>query len=72
MGPQPYIGLAALGVWKRLDFYWIMAQHLEVSDENNDTPLHWACWNNKLDVVKELVERGADIFAKGEHDGNTV
>ena len=34
----------------------------------NDTPLHLACWSNKLDVVKELVQRGADIFAKGEDD----
>jgi len=35
---------------------------------NDDTPLHWACWNNKLEVVKELVERGADICSKGEDE----
>ena len=26
MGSQPYIGLATMGIWKQLDFYWIMAQ----------------------------------------------
>jgi len=41
---------------------------LEAKDENNDTPLHWACCSNKLGVVKELVQRGADIFAKGEDE----
>jgi len=40
---------------------------LEAKEENNDTPLHLACWNDYLEMVKELVQRGADIFAKGEY-----
>ena len=41
---------------------------LEAKDDHNETPLHYASWYNQLEVVKELVQRGADIFAKGADD----
>ena len=68
MGPQPCIGLVTRGIWNQLDFCLTTAQLWRPRTEDNETPLHWACWSNQFDVVKELVQRGADIFVKGEDD----
>ncbi|KAH3677240.1 hypothetical protein WICMUC_001821 [Wickerhamomyces mucosus] len=35
------------------------------ADTNNVTGLHWACINNRLTVVKYLVEQGAEIDREG-------
>ena len=37
---------------------------LESKNENNDTPLHVACINRYHDIVKVLLENGADMEAK--------
>ncbi|MCX6558445.1 MAG: ankyrin repeat domain-containing protein, partial [Candidatus Aminicenantes bacterium] len=37
---------------------------LQEMDENGRTPLHWACRGVHFDLVKYLVERGADVNAR--------
>ena len=32
--------------------------------DNHATPLHYACSNGNLDIIKFLIERGADVSAK--------
>jgi len=41
---------------------------LEAKDEKNHTPLHWVCSSScdDIDVVEELLRRGADICSKGK------
>ncbi|WP_367185469.1 ankyrin repeat domain-containing protein [Hydrogenophaga sp.] len=31
---------------------------------NYETPLHWACANGRVDCVRALLDRGADVNAK--------
>ena len=38
---------------------------------NGTTPLHWACFYNKPEAVKLLVERGADVEAIHGNGGHT-
>ena len=36
-------------------------------DSFNDSPLIWACYNNKIDTVRVLLDHGADINAIGRY-----
>ena len=40
------------------------APGIEAKDQFGRTPLHWSCDNGHVQVVKELLEHGADIEAK--------
>jgi ankyrin repeat protein len=42
---------------------------VNTKDQDGRTPLHWACRGNKLEVVKFLVEKGADVDAE---DNNKI
>jgi ankyrin repeat protein len=44
---------------------------VNVKDKDGRTPLHWACRGVHLDVVKFLVDKGADVNAE-EYGGNTA
>ncbi len=33
-----------------------VSPHTGVKDEDNNTPLHWACWNGHKDIAHFLVE----------------
>jgi len=37
---------------------------MNVKDDYGETPLHCAVWNNHLDIVSLLVEKGADRDVK--------
>src|SRR5271155_5485635 len=39
-------------------------QSISPQNSAGNTPLHWACLNNKADTVKLLVQEGADMFIK--------
>jgi ankyrin repeat protein len=36
-----------------------------------DTPLHWACWNEHLEVIICLLEHGADVNMKNNVSTST-
>jgi palmitoyltransferase len=40
-------------------------------DDDNVTPLHWACLENYLDIVRILVQRGANLDAATIQEGHT-
>ena len=44
---------------------------LEVLDSNDETPLLWGCYFTSVDCVKYLLEKGADVNAKG-NEGNCM
>lgn len=35
--------------------------------KNNTTPLHWAAYNESIDVIRLLIKKGADINAKADN-----
>jgi len=37
--------------------------NVNVKNLNGETPLHYACWNNNMSIVKALLDKGADINA---------
>ncbi|KAF7491400.1 Ankyrin repeat domain-containing protein 49 [Sarcoptes scabiei] len=45
-------------------FYQIDPQLINIQDSDGYSPLHRACYNNRIDVVKWLIKHGANIRAK--------
>jgi len=45
---------------------------LDATDKNNYTSLHWACMRAHWDVVKYLIERGADLNVVGGDGGTQI
>jgi ankyrin repeat protein len=43
---------------------------INTTDDDGETPLHWACYNSHVAVVNELLSRGPNIEAKN-NSGNT-
>jgi ankyrin repeat protein len=43
---------------------------INLQDKNGDTALHLAATNNNFNVVKQLIDYGADVFLKN-NDGKT-
>jgi len=41
--------------------------NIEAKNNNGNTALIWAAWNDKADVVKLLLEKGASIETTGQH-----
>lgn len=41
------------------------ADVISVKDENDYTPLHWACSNGQIEIVKILFEHGAEVDDEG-------
>ena len=44
--------------------------NIEAKNNDGDTPLHYACLNQKTEIVKYFIEKGANIEAKNKN-GNT-
>ena len=44
---------------------------LDIRDDGNFTPFHWACYRNDLDICYLLIQNGADLDAK-HSDGTTA
>jgi len=44
---------------------------LDARNSEGGTPLHGACWGGKIEVIKVLIKKGADIHAL-THDGRTA
>ena len=44
---------------------------VEARDELSQTLLHYACWGGHPDVVRMLIERGADVGVRDDGDGFT-
>ena len=38
---------------------------IDIYDDNKYTPLHWACWNGRLEIVKMLIQKGATVDQEG-------
>ncbi|MFP3024867.1 MAG: ankyrin repeat domain-containing protein, partial [Wolbachia sp.] len=51
---------------------FLISKGVSVNDTDKDgrTPLYWASWNGRLDVVEYLIGKGANISAK-DHGGKT-
>lgn len=45
---------------------------LNTTDEDNYTPLHWACMRAHWDVAKYLIEKGADLNVVGGDGGTPI
>ena len=44
---------------------------VDIRNEGNETPLHLACYKGHLNVVKTLIERGADLSARNWQNDST-
>ena len=44
---------------------------IDLRDEVDFTPLHYAAWNSRLDAMHALIRRGADVHAQSSTAGNT-
>ena len=49
-----------------LDF--LLPSTLEQKDLGNNTPLHVACMHNRRDILKFLLDKGADVTAKNDRN----
>ncbi|KAL8692205.1 MAG: hypothetical protein Q9218_002736 [Villophora microphyllina] len=49
-----------------------MGLNLDLRNKAGNTPLHWASMNGHLEVVKLLVDRGADVWIKNEAGHNAM
>jgi ankyrin repeat protein len=45
--------------------------HLDTKDKNGQTPIYYAAYNGDIDLVKALIDGGADIHAKDKY-GQTL
>ena len=46
----------------------LLPSTLEQKDHSKNTPLHVACMHNRLDVLKFLLDRGADVTARNDRN----
>ena len=53
------------GTSKLLNIWFESGIDVNIRDDNEDTPLHIASRQGQLDVVKLLIENGANIHAQG-------
>ena len=51
----------------KLFFIIITAATLAGNASAEDTPLHWAAWDNNAAEAKRLIDNGADVNAKNEN-----
>lgn len=64
---------AANGETKNVEKYLKEGAFIDIKDANGYTPLHCACFNKHVEVVKLLVEAGANVNLKDTHSyGFTV
>ena len=40
--------------------------HLKINNKNNERALHWAALNGNVEIIKEMIDHGADIDAKDQ------
>lgn len=66
-GPGP-MHFAANGLTVELLFDW--GAKIDLRDQVDFTPLHYAAWNSRLDAMHALIRRGADVHAQSKA-GNT-
>ena len=45
---------------------------VNLRDYSSQTPLHWATTHNQTEIVKALIDKGADIHARESFEGNTA
>ena len=60
------------GDLETVQYYLDQGVNPNAREHQNHTPLHWAVSNNKPDIAKLLIDRGADIDARYDYDGHTV
>ena len=53
-------------------YYLDEGVNANAKDFTNHTPLHWAVSNNKVDIAKLLIDRGADLHTKYDNDEHTI
>ena len=46
----------------------LLPSTLEQKDHSKNTPLHVACMHNRIDVLKFLLDRGADVTARNDRN----
>ncbi|KAF5731967.1 GA-binding protein subunit beta-2 [Tripterygium wilfordii] len=50
-----------------LSIQWV-EEDLNACNVEKNTPLHWACLNGQIEVVKKLILAGANVSALNSHD----
>jgi hypothetical protein len=65
----PYIGSHKAGMSKQLGCYWIVGPSANARENSGAPPLHDAVYGRHLNMVRLLLERGADPRIEGHSSG---
>jgi ankyrin repeat protein len=58
-------GYAAMGKLNLvINYFEEFPNNLQITDANQLTPLHWACWGGAYDVASYLLNQGANVHLK--------
>jgi hypothetical protein len=70
--PRPMYEGIMHGDYDTVKYYLDQGVSANAREYQNHSPLHWAVTNNRVEIVKLLIERGADVRAKYDDDEHTV
>lgn len=66
-------GYAAMGKLNLvISYFEEYPDNLHITDSNQLTPLHWACWGGAYEVASNLLNRGANVHLKDKFGRSAI